>query len=152
MINKKLLFLSLLLVLLPLLVCAQSNEIIDEILDTQKADWGKTTYLVLSAAELIGEDTGISEVITELEKQHWGITLKQSEDFITLGEYSYMLMKAFNLSGGIMYKIVPGPRYAARELDYLTFIDKNKSPYRNLSGEEVLRIMGRLLEWKEKQL
>jgi hypothetical protein len=150
--NKKLLALALLLTCIPLIISAQSNTVIDELLNEDKADWGRTSYMVLSAAEIISENEAIPEVLTKLAEQQWNLPSKLSEDPITLGEYSYMLMKAFDIPGGIMYKIVPGPRYAARELSYLKFIDKDKSPYRTLSGEEVLRIMGRVMEWKEAGL
>ena len=144
--------LGLVMICLPLILHSQSNTVIDELLDTEKADWGQTTYMVLTAAELLDENTNMAEAIKALEKQQWGIDVKEPEDSITLGEYSYLLMKAFNITGGLMYKLFPGPRYAARELDYLDFIYDNKSPYRTLSGEEVLRILGRVLEWKEENL
>ncbi len=32
------------------------------------------------------------------------------------------------------------------------FIDNDSSSKRNISGEEVIRILGRLLEWKESEL
>lgn len=149
---KKIIFLSLVLVCLPLIVSAQSNAVIDELLEKETADWGNTAYLVLSAAELIDENTEISKVLSILEKQQWNLKLHKEKQSITLGEYSYLLMKAFNVPGGLMYMLIPGPRYAARELSYLNFIDDDSSPYRTLSGEEVLRIMGRLLEWKEANI
>jgi len=148
----RLFLLGLILAAFPLFLSAQSNAVIDKLLNEDKADWGKTSYMVLSAAGLISENAAIPEVLTKLEKQQWKLPSKESEDSITLGEYSQMMMKAFNIPGGIMYRILPGPRYAARELDYLKFIDNNKSPYRTLSGEEVLRIMGRVMEWKEENL
>lgn len=148
--TKRLILFSLVLVFLPLILSAQSNTIIDELLEKETADWGNTAYLVLTAAELIDENTEISEVLNSMDLQQWEIEIKQTNELITLGEYSYLLMKAFDVPGGLMYKLIPGPRYAARELSYLNLIDNDKSPYRTLSGEEVLRIMGRLLEWKEE--
>ena len=150
--NNRLILLGLVIICLPLFLHSQSNTVIDELIEKENADWGQTTYLVLTAVELLDENEDIPGVMSALEAQQWNIDSKDAEEFITLGEYSYMLMKAFGLSGGLMYKIFPGPRYAARELDYLNFIDENKSPYRTLSGEEVLRILGRLLEWKEENL
>ncbi len=150
--NNRLILLGLVIICLPLFLHSQSNTVIDELIEKENADWGQTTYLVLTAVELLDENEDIPGVMSALEAQQWKIDSKDAEEFITLGEYSYMLMKAFGLSGGLMYKIFPGPRYAARELDYLNFIDENKSPYRTLSGEEVLRILGRLLEWKEENL
>lgn len=149
---KRLFLLIIVFICLPLFLHSQSNTVIDELLDKEKADWGQTTYLVLTAAELLDENADMTEVMATLEVQQWRIDTKDPDEFISLGEYSYLLMKAFDLTGGLMYKLLPGPRYAARELDYLDFIYDNKSPYRTLSGEEVLRILGKLLEWKEETL
>ncbi|MCK5197456.1 MAG: hypothetical protein KAR21_03855 [Spirochaetales bacterium] len=149
--NRLILF-GVLIACLPLFLHSQSNTIIDELLDEEKADWGQTTYMVLTAAELLDENIDTTGAIETLRKQKWEVDVKEPAEPITLGEYSFLLMKAFNIPGGLMYKIVPGPRYAARELGYLNFIDNDKSPNRTLSGEEVLRILGRLLEWKEANL
>ena len=150
--KKSILFLGIMFVCLTFILSAQSNTVIDELLEKEKANWGNTAYLVLTAAELIDENTDISKVLNSMNLQQWEMEIKQTNELITLGEYSYLLMKAFDVPGGLMYKLIPGPRYAARELSYLNFIDNDKSPYRMLSGEEVLRIMGRLLEWKEENL
>lgn len=149
---KRLFLLIIVFICLPLFLHSQSNMIIDELLDKGNADWGQTTYMVLTAAELLDENIDTTGAIEALKKQKWEVDVKEPAEPITLGEYSFLLMKAFNIPGGLMYKIVPGPRYAARELGYLNFIDNDKSPNRTLSGEEVLRILGRVLEWKEANL
>jgi hypothetical protein len=58
-------------------------------------------------------------------------------------------MQAFEIKGGVMYRIFPGPRYAGRELSYLGLIRGNGSPTRTFDGDEAIGILGRLLEWKE---
>jgi hypothetical protein len=50
-----------------------------------------------------------------------------------------------------MYSIFPDPRYASRELAFMEMIPEEESPRRTLSGAEVLRIPGRILEVKKKQ-
>ncbi len=134
-----------------MILSAQSNLIIDDLLGEEKATFGKTAYLALAAAGIIPEEATLEDAIYVLEKQEWRIDLKEPEDPITLGEFSFLLMKAFNIQGGLMYSIIPGPRYACRELAYLKIIPGNTSPYRAPSGEEVVRILGRLLEWKEER-
>lgn len=127
-------------------VFAQSNEIIDKLLDEKIALFGETVYISLAAAGLIQESASIEESITILETKNWGI-VKSKDDPISLGEYSYLLMKIFDLKGGLMYSLSPGPRYACREFEYLGFIKLKPTPYRNISGEEVLQILGKLLTW-----
>lgn len=47
-----------------------------------------------------------------------------------------------------MYRLLPGPRYAVRELKYMGFVDDTDAS-KPVSGEEVIRILGYVLEWKE---
>ena len=60
--NRLILF-GVLIACLPLFLHSQSNTIIDELLDEEKADWGQTTYMVLTAAELLDENTNMAEAI-----------------------------------------------------------------------------------------
>ena len=130
---------------------AQSNQFVDELLAEERATFGRTVYLTLLAVNLVTEDTSIEESLTVLQKRGWGIKLRASESPINLGEYSLLLMKAFNIPGGLFYHIFTGPRYACRELAYLGFIKGNSSPFRDVSGEEVLQMLGYVLEWREER-
>lgn len=132
------------------ILVAQSNLIIDQLLEEDRATYGKTVYLVLTAAELLSEEDSVQKAFTLLNEKDWGIKIKQEMDVINIGEYSFLLMKAFNINGGIMYSIFPGPRYAARELYYLGFFFENPSADRYISGEEIVEILGRVLAWKEE--
>ena len=59
-------------------------------------------------------------------------------------------MDAFDLPGGIMYRLFPGPRYATREIAYQGFIRGSTLPGRPVSGREVINILRRVMEWKEE--
>ena len=60
-----------------------------------------------------------------------------------------MLTRAFEIHGGVMYWILPGPRYATRELAYLAIISGPAKPGMSLSGERALRILEKMLNSKE---
>lgn len=128
---------------------SQSNELIDTLLDEQSAGFGNTAYMVLSAASIIDESSTIQDAVDILSGDDWkNFEGKKTEDPVTLGEYSYMLMESFGIQGGIMYRLLPGPRYAVRELKYMGFVDDTDAS-KPVSGEEVIRILGYVLEWKE---
>ncbi len=131
-------------------VFAQSNAVIDKLLNEKTADFGRSAYMVLSAASLVNESSDIPKALAVLQKEQWKVLSKKKQnDDITLGEYSYLIMKAFGIPGGIMYHLFSGPRYAVRELKYLGFIDKNMDPGKPISGDAVVRILGYVLDWKE---
>ncbi len=133
-------------------LAAQSNEVIDTLLGEKNADIGRTTYMVLCAASMINENTDIPGAFAVLKEKHWpGFKTAAVDSNVTMEEYAYMLMKAFDISGGVMYHFFPGPRYAYRELVYKGFINKGTDPSENISGESVVRILGYVLNWKEEQ-
>ena len=130
---------------------AQSNKLIDTVLGQKEADYSTTVYLVFSAAGLVPENTTTETAVKALSDKNWGITAPETPSPISLGHYSYLLMKAFNIEGGLLYTLLPGPRYATREVAYLGFVTDRPTPYRYLTGEEVLRILGLVLSWKEEK-
>ncbi len=131
---------------------AQSNSVIDTLLNEDKADLGRTAYMVFSAASLVDDSAEIPEVLDFLKLNGWkNLEQKAAGDTITLGEYSYLVTKAFDIKGGIMYRLFPGPRYAARELKYMGFVDNDADPSMPVTGDAVIRILGYVLEWKEGQ-
>jgi len=148
---KTLFIISFVLASFPLILNAQSNTVIDNLLEKDKAGFGSASYMVFTAAGILKDNSSFEEALQYLNKLKWKMNNKEPGEYITLGEYSYMLMKTFNIDGGIMYQIFPGPKYAARELFYLKLIDKDRDSSRYISGEEVIRILGRLLEWKENK-
>ena len=148
---RMLLLLCLAALCFPVSLTAQSNSLIDMLLEEDEADWEKTVFLVLSAAGIMGEDQEPADALPVLEQQNWMSADKAPGDTISLGELSYLLMQAFEVRGGLMYRLFPGPRYAARELAYLNLLEEDTSPYRTVSGDETLRILGGVMEWKEAQ-
>jgi hypothetical protein len=56
-------------------------------------------------------------------------------------------MKAFNIKGGFMYSLFPGPRYAYRELAYRKIITGRSYSTTRVSGERLLRILNRALAY-----
>ncbi len=132
-------------------VSAQSNEVLDALLEEETTSFGQAAYLVLTAVARISDGTTPADAAAKIAEQGWTVPARAAEEPLTLGDYSFLLMQAFELKGGVMYRIFPGPRYAGRELAYLKFIKGNTSPYRTFSGEEAIGILGRLMEWKEEQ-
>jgi hypothetical protein len=128
---------------------AQSNPVLDEILELEALRAGEGAWLVLAAAGKVDDQAGPEEAFRLLGEAGWALKAAGAEAPIRLGDYAYLLMQAFDLQGGLMYRILPGPRYAARELFFLRLIVEDGSPYRALSGREAVHLLGRVLELGE---
>ncbi len=130
-------------------LAAQSNQLLDQLLDQPAASFGEVVYMTLSAAKLVPETATPAEALEALQQQNWKVRILPADAPIPLGDYAFLLMKAFKLSGGIFYSLFPGPRYAVRELGYIRVISTDARPNRNLSGEEAVHILGNLMARKE---
>ena len=126
---------------------AQSNAAIDTLIDKKEAACGETYLLALASAGLVKPEATVPEAMSYLEANKFGVT-REPEAPVTLGDLCYVLMRAHQVPGGVMYAVSPGPRYATREFEYLGWVRRAPVPSRRVSGEEVLQIIGQVLEWK----
>jgi len=67
-----------------------------------------------------------------------------AEDVIPIKTYAFLLMKAFDVKGGMMYRIYPCPRYAYRDLRYLAVIQGKNNPTASMTGTTMLQIFSRI--------
>lgn len=74
----------------------------------------------------------------------------RSDTPITIGQYSRLVMDAFEISGGVLSRLTGLPRYAARDLAYHGVIQAELYPGASVSGAHALRILGRVLELRER--
>lgn len=130
-------------------IWAQSNSVIDDLLAQTKASYGDAVYMALAASKQLPDTASIADALAALDSLHWGIKVKDPKATISLGDYSYLLMRAFKMRGGVMYSLLPGPRYAARELAYLNLVYGDPSPYRVISGRDVVQILGNVMNYTE---
>ena len=128
---------------------AQSNKVLDRILEEEQLTYGSAAYLLLVATGGAKEEVSPQQAVSLAEQEGFALEGLDSADPLNLGQYSFMLMRAFQLHGGIMYRILPGPRYAAREMEYAGVIQGPAIPGMALSGNEGLRMLERVLHQRE---
>ena len=131
------------------LLAAQSNEVLDAVLGQAALSYANAAYLVGTASGHFPDTVTPEDSVAQLEQAGLGIKGRNPADRVSLGEFSYMLTRAFGIHGGIMYTILPGPRYATRELAYLDIISGPAMPGMSLSGERALRILEQVLHHRE---
>jgi hypothetical protein len=136
----------LLLLLAASALSAQSNEMIDSILAEETATVGSAAYVALSAAGLINEDTSPERATLVAVEAGWLPEGTDAAAPATFGQLAYLLMGALEVKGGLMYRILPGPRYAAREFVYQGWSPERRGPGDPLSGEFMIRVTGNFLE------
>ncbi len=131
---------------------AQSNDQIDRLLGEEKTTVSTASLLILVSAALIDENSDSQAAVNYINEKKWYKTEIKGDKVLTAGDASYLFMKAFSIKGGLMYKMVPGPRYAVREMKYLDILDKRTETGMVMSGEDFLVFLSEALSWKEENL
>jgi hypothetical protein len=130
----------------PALLPAQTAERLDALLDSAGVSYAEAAMLVLPAAALAGEDVSPEAAFAEARTRGLLPKAAGSGGAIRLGELAFLIMGAFDMKGGLFYALFPGPRYAYRELVHRRLIQGRNDPALTVSGERLLRILGRVLD------
>jgi hypothetical protein len=130
----------------PALLPAQTAKRLDGLLDSAEVNYAGAAMIVLPAAGLMGEDVSPEAAFAEALVR--GLLPKKAkpDGAVRLGELAFLVMRAFNMKGGLFYTLFPGPRYAYRELVHRQLIQGRNDPALTLSGERLLRILGRMMD------
>lgn len=128
---------------------AQTAAELERILAVDAVSTGDAAWLILSAAGTVPTDISAGEAYGLAKENRWLTKKAQAEEAITLGAVSFLLMKSLDLKGGLMYSILPGPRYAYRELISRNVLQGRSYASLEVSGERLLRVLSRALEEAE---
>ena len=127
---------------------ADFDTTMDSILSEEMLTYGSASYVLLTGTGVLEDEATIQEAAGKMAQQFPDTALEWNEP-VTLGRFSYMIMNAYEIGGGIMYRIFPGPRYAVRELRFKKIIQQKAYSGMDISGERALRIVGRVLDREE---
>jgi hypothetical protein len=130
------------------LLPAQTAGDLDLLLDTAELSYAQAAWVVLEAAEALpAGDADRIEAFRMARRWGWLPRQARTEDPILLRELSLLIMEAFRLRGGIMYSLFHNSRYAHRELVYRRIVQGRTDPVQRVSGERLLRVLGRVLSY-----
>jgi hypothetical protein len=123
---------------------AQTAAELEALLQTQSVSREQAARFVLAAAELTdAPDAG--RAFAYAVERAWLPKNAPPEKPITLAELSFLIMRAFDMKGGVMYAILPGPRYAYRSMLIRSLIQEPADPAMTLNGGRFLLILGNVL-------
>ncbi|MBN2873969.1 MAG: hypothetical protein JXM71_02645, partial [Spirochaetales bacterium] len=122
---------------------AQSAEYMDALAQADHVTVGQAAYLAAAASGQIDADADEVAAFDFVRSAGW-LPLDAAMDApVRVDDYSYALMRAFNLTGGLWYSWFPGPRYAYRHLVYSRVLQGRSDPGSTLSGVLALTMVGR---------
>ncbi|MDR1973022.1 MAG: hypothetical protein LBQ46_14005 [Treponema sp.] len=127
---------------------AQTAERMDALLDASEVTYAMAAFVVMPAAGLLSGDSTPDAAFTEAAERGYLPGNAEAAGIIRLGELSFLIMRAFAMKSGFLYALFPGPRYAYREMVYRRLIQGRNDPALTVSGERLLRIIGRVLDYR----
>ena len=127
---------------------AQSAKEVDLLLSDPRVSYARAARYILPAAGILSASASESDAFKAALEQGWLPDGADPAAPIRLDESAYLILRAFSLEGGLMYRLFPGPRYAYRELVYRQFIQGRRDPAQPVPGERLVRILGRALDAK----
>jgi outer membrane protein OmpA-like peptidoglycan-associated protein len=125
------------------LLHAQTAAEMDELFSTRTVSFAQASRFVLAAADVADERPDAAYALAR--EKGWLPKKAAPDSPIRLGELCFLIMKAFNIKGSFLYALFPGPRYAFRELDYLSLAPGRRDPSLRVSGDRVLGILDMVL-------
>ncbi|AEF85234.1 hypothetical protein TREPR_0113 [Treponema primitia ZAS-2] len=136
----------------PAFLHGQTAKALDAILEKEHISNAEAAWVVLAAAELVGANASATEAFDYALSHKWLPLKAEAGTEIKLDGLSLLIMKSFDIKGGLMYTYLPRGRYAYRAMVHRDLIQGFADPSLPVSGEQVLFIMSRVLAYTEGSL
>ena len=133
-----------LLLILPVFLSAQTAAEIEELLNTKAVSNEQAARFVLEAADLSAPRTS-SEAFQYAAERQWVPKKAVAGGEASLQGVSLLVMRSFNIKGGLFYTLFKNPHYAYRELVYQDIIQGRSDPQMAVSGDTLLFIVNRAI-------
>lgn len=128
---------------------AQTAGEMDVLLETRALTYAQAARFVLPAAGAAEENISAETAFDTAVSKGWLPKTAASGDTARLDGVALLLMKAFDLQGGLFYRFFPNARYAYRELSYKQIIQGTVDSSMPLSGADFFQLLGRTMDAAE---
>jgi len=130
----------------------QTAERIERLLATNAVSYEDAAALILEAADLrvtVDANVSAAEAFSFAAEQGWLPARARGSDNARLDGVSALIMRSFNMRGGLFYSLTKSPHYAYRELVYRNIIQGLSDPRMAVSGVLLLFMVNRVLALEE---
>ena len=132
---------------------AQNAAKLEVLLEKEQIAWSDAVAFALEAADITTPEGKLfakaEDAFEYALQQTWLPKGAELEGTVKLAGVSKLLMQAFDLNGGLFYRLGKSPHHSYRELCYKGVI-KSWDPDKDLSGQEFLYMISKILSIKEE--
>ena len=126
----------------------QTAEQMERLLATSAVTYADAAAFVLEAAGVATAPTP-AEAFSYAAQRGWLPKRAAAGGSARLDGLSLLIMRSFNLRGGLFYSVTKNAHFAYRELVYLNGITGIHDPAMAVSGDLLLFMVSRVLSWQE---
>jgi hypothetical protein len=123
---------------------------IETLLSADTVTYAAAARFLLEASETL-KTSKPDEAFNYAVEQNWLPKTAAANDPARLDAISLLLMRSFDIKGGLFYSFTKNPHYAYRELVHKKIIQGRTDPAMKLSGDRLLLITGRILSQGESE-
>jgi len=132
------------LMAVPALLPAQSAELLEALLTTEAVSYEQAARLILEAADITAR-SGPSEAFRFAAEQEWLPKNVSPNTEARLDGISLLIMRSFDIKGGLFYSLTKNPHYAYREMVHQNLVQGRIDPQMPVSGDLLLFMVNRVL-------
>lgn len=136
--KKRILLIALLLVVFAAAASAQSADALTKMIDAKNATVGETAYFLAVYLDAVPESCSEAAAVSALQDKGVCNDDLTADTFLTYRTFAGMLMRTWNVKGGLMYSLTKSDRYALRELQAMGIISSAVDPSAVVSGFDAL--------------
>ena len=138
--KEKIILVFVVFLVFPVFLNAQIASLYETVLESQAVTCEQAAVFILGSTVKFNYNNAFDFAAEE----GWLKNVKP-DDKITFARLSFLLMKVFDIEGGIMYRLIPGPHYAYRSMVSQSFIQNVCDPSMKVSGQNFFLILGKVL-------
>jgi len=144
-------YLVIFLLFSPAIAFAQNAAELEAMLKAETVSASSAARFVLGAADLL--ESGLSGPAAEraaydIASSNGWIKVPGDES-LTMKDTALLIMKAFNIKGGLMYSLFNNPRYAYREMVYQKLISGHMDGGMKVYGVRFLQILDKVISYAD---
>jgi len=134
---------------------AQTAAEMENLLNMNVVNYGEAARFVLKAADapVPSESNslpGAEDAFNYAAQRQWLPKTAESGGMASLEGVSLLIMRSFNMKGGLFYTLFKNPHYAYREMVYQEIIQDRNDPDMLVSGETLLFLINRVISLTEQ--
>jgi hypothetical protein len=146
-------FLACLLIAAPCLLFGQTADRIERLLEQGRVSYRDASLLVLEASGHLDPDkqTGADDAFSFAVESGWLPKGAQAQDAARLDGLSLLVIRAFDINGGVFFSLFKNEHYAYRAAVYRGIVQGRSDPQMSVSGELLLYTVNRALGMGSKE-